>query len=67
MTPTDQPRLAERRAAYLARKAHLAAVRAELAERRRHGLVLRHAQKLRNLAAAREQAAALTDPDDPPT
>jgi F420H(2)-dependent quinone reductase len=55
-------RLDERRAGYQARKAHLAAVRAELAERRRHGLVLRHAQKLRNLAAARDPVPALLTP-----
>ena len=55
MTRTPSSRLDERAAEYRARKAHRAAVRAELAERRRHGLVLRHAQKRRHLAANRTE------------
>ncbi|HEX9337352.1 MAG TPA: hypothetical protein VF892_15765 [Pseudonocardiaceae bacterium] len=63
MTATEQPRFDERRAEYRARKARDAAVRAEFAERRRHGLVLRHAQKLRNLAAIRAQTdGGMPDP-----
>lgn len=75
MTPTPplhpdtslDTRLDERRAEYRARKAHQAAVRAELAERRRHGLAQRHAQKLRNLAAAARAPVPDQDSRDTPT
>jgi hypothetical protein len=60
--PTNpDPRLAEIRA----RKADRRAIRAEFAARRQRGLEYRHAQRLHNLAVARQQATERGEP--PPT
>lgn len=48
------PRLTEQLAATRQRKAQQHAVRAELEERRQHGVARRHAVKLRHLAARRD-------------
>jgi len=47
----------ERVEALRARKAEMARIRAEFAERRQHGLQARHRAKLRNLAQSEEKAS----------